>query len=240
MQKPRWGGEKPSGPRRGRWSADEIARFRQLYGLRDDAAVARELNRSVASVRNMAKSVFRGDPHSGPWSAAEVEDLKRYLGATTPDVIATILGRTKRDVLARIADLKRVHKTGPWTQDDINDFKRLYGTRKDEDLALIFGRKVDSIRAQAAQLCIAKDKAFLRKQSGGRRATRMPRWRAEELALLKELYPTHSNLAIAQRLERSVKSVVSKAHNLGLKKDSSRLRQMGRENVGLRYGKRQP
>ncbi len=240
MQKPRWGGEKPSGPRRGRWSADEIARFRGLYGLRDDAAVARDLNRSLASVRNMAKSVFRGDPHSGPWTPAEVKELKRYFGATTLDVISTILGRSKRDIQARIAELRKVQKTGPWTQAGVNEFKRLYGTRKDEDLALIFGRKVESIRAQATKLCIAKDKAFLRKQSGGRRSTRMPRWGREELELLQELYPIHSNLAIAQRLERSVKSVVSKAHNLGLKKDSSRLRQMGRENVGLRYGKRQP
>jgi hypothetical protein len=32
-----------------------------------------------------------------------------------------------------------------------------------------------------------------------------------------------------------VKSVVSKAHNLGLKKDRERLREMGRENVRLRY-----
>ena len=32
-----------------------------------------------------------------------------------------------------------------------------------------------------------------------------------------------------------MKSVVSKAHNLGLKKDRERLREMGRENVRLRY-----
>jgi hypothetical protein len=32
-----------------------------------------------------------------------------------------------------------------------------------------------------------------------------------------------------------VKSVVSKAHNLGLKKEAERLREMGRENVSLRY-----
>ena len=40
---------------------------------------------------------------------------------------------------------------------------------------------------------------------------------------------------IALKLDRSVKSVVSKAHNLGLKKDPDRLREMGRENVSLRY-----
>ena len=65
----------------------------------------------------------------------------------------------------------------------------------------------------------------------------MPRWKKDELQLLRERYPAHSNLSIAQDLNRSVKSVVSKAHNLGLKKDPARLREMGRENVSLRYKK---
>ena len=113
--------------------------------------------------------------------------------------------------------------------------KKIYGTRTDEDLSLIFGRSVDSIKRMAQRLCIAKDKAFLRRQSGGSKATRMPRWKKEELEVLRRMYPTHSNLEIAQRLDRSVKSVVSKAHNMGLKKDPARLREMGRENVSLRY-----
>jgi hypothetical protein len=49
------------------------------------------------------------------------------------------------------------------------------------------------------------------------------------------MYNTNSNLEIAQDLQRSVKSVVSKAHNLGLKKSSDRLQEMGRQNVDLRY-----
>ena len=40
---------------------------------------------------------------------------------------------------------------------------------------------------------------------------------------------------MAQLLGRSVKSVVSKAHDLGLKKSEKRLETMGRENVELRY-----
>jgi hypothetical protein len=55
--------------------------------------------------------------------------------------------------------------------------------------------------------------------------------------MLVELYPKTANLDLAQKLNRSVKSVVSKAHNLGLKKEIERLREMGRENVGMRYRK---
>ncbi len=125
--------------------------------------------------------------------------------------------------------------TDPLSADETVRFKRLYGTRTDEDLSIVFGRQLESIRAVADTLCLSKDKAFLRRATGGSAKTRMPRWTGEELDLLRELYPVHSNLEIAQRLGRSVKSVVSKAHNMGLKKDKVRLQQMGRQNVRLRH-----
>ena len=53
--------------------------------------------------------------------------------------------------------------------------------------------------------------------------------------MLRRLYPEEPNLSIAQRLNRSVKSIVSKAHHLGLRKELERLQEMGRQNVSLRY-----
>ena len=85
---------------------------------------------------------------------------------------------------------------------------------------------------------LAKDKAFL-KRARPAETTRMPRWSEPELAELRRCYPTEPNLDIARRLGKSIKSVVSKAHSLGLRKEPSRLAQMGRENVRLRYGPRE-
>jgi hypothetical protein len=234
--KSKWGGEKDVTPRRGRWSAEEIARFRELYGLKDEATIAREINRSVASVRNMAQHVYDRQPaRTGPWTAGEVEALRLYLGASPVGTISRILGRSAEEVNAQIAELARVHKSGEWSPDDIGLLKRVFGTRSDEDLAILFGRRMEEVCTKAEGLCLGKDKAYLRRRSGGKEATRMPRWRPEELQLLQELYPGNSNLDIAQQLDRSVKSVVSKAHHLGLRKDSTRLREMGRQNVSLRY-----
>jgi hypothetical protein len=236
----RWGGGgKSSSPRRGRWSQAEIARLQELYGLRDDEAIARELNRPVGSVRKMADQVFRRAARSGPWSSREVLELKKYLGATTEETIARILGRTVQEVRQQITELGRIQQTGRWTQAEIAEFKRLYGTRTDEDMALIFGRSVESVKRLGARYCLAKDKAFVRRLTGSS-ATRMPRWSDEEVEKLKDMYPRMSNLDIAQDLNRSVKSVVSKAHNLGLKKEAERLQEMGRENVSLRYRKQMP
>lgn len=236
MRRSNWGEERSATPRRGRWSQAEVARLRELYGLRDDKVIARELNRPVASVRKMAEAIFRPGTRSGPWTAREVQDLKKYWGGTHVEIIARILGRTGDEVQSQIIELKRIQQTGRWTQDEIAEFKRLYGTRTDDDLAIIFGRTLESVKRLGARYCLAKDKAFVRKLTGSA-ATRMPRWSGEEIERLKELYPISSNLEIAQKLNRSVKSVVSKAHNLGLKKEADRLREMGRENVSMRYKK---
>jgi hypothetical protein len=187
----------------------------------------------------MADTLFKRAPSTGPWTPEEIDELKKYLGATTNEVISRILGRTAEEIQLQITELGRIQQTGRWTQGEIAEFKRLYGTRTDEDIALIFGRSVESVKRLGARYCLAKDKAFVRKLTGSS-ATRMPRWTEAEVSRLRELYPRQSNLDIAQALNRSVKSVVSKAHNLGLKKEVERLCEMGRENVSLRYKKAFP
>jgi hypothetical protein len=231
-----WSGDEASrGTRKGRWTRAEIDRLKDMYGLRPEAAIARDLGRSVASVRKMADELFRtASRRQGPWTAGEIQDLKRYLGASGPEVIARILGRDPDEVKQQVFELGRIQQTSRWTREEINELRRLYGTRTDADLAAIFGRSLDAVQRIAKKYCLAKDKAFLKRQNG-EGASRMPRWDEEELALLRDIYPKTPNLEIAQRLNRSVKSIVSKAHNLGLKKEIDRLREMGRENVSLRY-----
>jgi hypothetical protein len=220
--------------RKGRWTRAEIDRLKDMYGLRPENAIARDLGRAPQSVRRMAEELFRGTRRSGPWTAQEVLDLKRYLGASAPEVIARILGRDPNDVQQQIHELRRNQQPGRWTREEIRELRRVYGTRSDEDLAVIFGRNVESVQRVARKFCLAKDKAFQRRLAG-EGATRMPRWSNEELELLRKLYPEEPNLGIAQRLNRSVKSIVSKAHHLGLRKELERLQEMGRQNVSLRY-----
>ena len=229
-----WGPERSKAPRRGRWSQAEIGRLRELYGLRDDETIAKEMCRPVESVQKMAEQIFATARRTGPWTTGEIERLKEYIGASAPDVIARVFGRPVEEVQFQISELARVNRAGAWSQDEVVAFKRLYGTRTGGDLAIIFGRQEESVQRLSDKLCLAKDKAFVRKLQGTA-STKMPRWSDAEIARLKELYSTSSNLEIAQDLNRSVKSVVSKAHNLGLKKSSDRLQEMGRQNVNLRY-----
>jgi hypothetical protein len=227
---------RPAAPtRKGRWTQAEVAKLKDLYGLRDERSIARELQRSPASVRRMVEVVFPPAIKEGPWSALEIKQLKNYLGASSSEVIAHILGRDPREVEAKILELGRLRQpNGRWSREDTLNFKRIYGRRSDEHLGVIFGRTREEIVRHADRLRLAKDKAFVRRQNGSG-STRMPRWSQDELDYLRRNYPVASNIEIAQHLGRSVKSVISKAHYIGLKKTEERLREMGRENVSLRY-----
>lgn len=208
-----------------------------MYGLKSDEYIAKELHRPPASVRKMAETIFTDPVRTGEWKEAEIKKLKKYLGICEVDIIARIFGRAPADVAAQIEKFDDVQTDGDWAQEELADLKRLYGTRTDRNIARIFGRSEASVTAKATELCLAKDKAFVRKLSGEEATTRMPRWTAEEIEKLKGMYANFSNLEIAQALNRSVKSVVSKAHIIGLKKDPKRLQDMGRQNVSLRYGR---
>lgn len=236
MARLHWSGDEAvRGTRKGRWTRAEVDRLKDMYGLRPEASIARELGRSVASVRKMADELFRtASRRQGPWTAGEIQELKRYLGVSGPEVIARILGRDPEEVKQQVFELGRIQHNSRWNREEVQELRRLFGTRTDADLAVIFGRSIDAVQRVAKKYCLAKDKAFLKRQSG-KGATRMPRWDEEELALLRDIYSKTPNLEIAQRLNRSVKSIVSKAHNLGLRKEIDRLREMGRENISLRY-----
>lgn len=217
------------------WSDEEIALLREQFGEKDELFLARELGRSIEALRAKAWAVFDEPPRDGPWTEEEVRSLKRLLGAIEIPLVARMIGRSVEAIERKLVELAVSLSAKPLSADETVRFKRVFGTRTDEDLSIIFGRTVETVRSEARRLCLSKDKAFLRRATGGQAKTKMPRWSDDELELLRELYPIHSNLVIAQRLGRSVKSVVSKAHNMRLKKDKARLQQMGRQNVRLRH-----
>ena len=217
------------------WAESDVDALKASFGQKDESFLARELGRSVEEIRAKATELLSTEPASGPWSADDVDTLRRYLGGVETKLLARMLGRTVEDLEGKLVELATTLSEAPLTSPELIHFKRQYGTRADEGVAIIFGRTLDRIQGEAGRLCLSKDKAYMRRKTSGNERTRMPRWTEPELQVLRQLYPGESNLQIAQQLGRSVKSVVSKAHNLGLKKDKARLEEMGRQNVRLRY-----
>ena len=217
------------------WTDAKVDALKRHFGSRDELFLARELGCTPEELLAKAWEIFDEPARSGTWTEGDVDQLRRYLGVAEPGLIGRIIGRSEEDVNRKVVALSLELTAESFSVDEVVSFKRLYGTRTDEDLALIFGRTVQTIARAATELCLSKDKAFLKRHGDQPKPVRMPRWSEAELAELRELYPQTSNLDIAKKLGRSVKSVVSKAHNLGLKKDKARLQQMGRQNVRLRY-----
>jgi hypothetical protein len=112
-------------------------------------------------------------------------------------------------------------------QEQLQEFKSLYGHRTDEGLAKRFGIRVSEVKELAARHALGKDKKRFPN-------CKMPRWKQEEIEELRRLYPDTDNETLARKLGRTRASVVSKAHNLDLKKSPERLEKMGQVNVSRR------
>ena len=230
--------------RRGNWSVQELERLRLLLPHRGVEGTATLLRRSADSVQRKALTLLRAPRQDGPWTAGEDRRLRQAWGALEPRVLGPLLGRPAGDVRRRAEELRRQLREGPWASEEQRALKKLYGTRRDEDLEVCLLRPRGDIRAAAARLCLAKDKRFQAHRSprvdlaapARARSSSMPRWTAEEVRRLAELYPDRDNLTVARTLGRTVTSVANKAYQLGIKKSPALLADIGRANISRRYG----
>ena len=111
-----------------------------------------------------------------------------------------------------------------WTQKDVLFLRMNYSHQQNGFIATRLWCKVEDVVKKADELTLKKDKRWFP-------GTRMPRWTDKDLAKLRKLYPTVSNLNLARIFKRSAKSIVSIAKRMDLKKGHERLVQMGRENA---------
>lgn len=231
--------------RRGNWSVQELERLRLLLPHRGVAHTAVLLRRSPDSVQRKALLLLRSPLRQGPWSHGDDQQLRRAWGALEPGLLGPLLGRPSGEVRRRAEELRREMRGGPWSREEQRLLKKLYGTRRDEDLEVCLQRDRVEIKAVAKQLCLAKDKRLRAKLHGspqpgggtaaGVRPSSMPRWTAEDVGRLRELYPHYDNLTVARALGRTVTSVANKACQLGIKKSSEVLANIGRANIAVRY-----
>lgn len=239
---------KKPGLRRGNWSVAELERLRQLLPRRGIEGMAALLRRSPASLQRKAMEMLRVPMRRGDWTSSDDQLLREAWGALDLRLLAAALGRPATEVRRRADELRARVRTGPWSRAEVLLLKDLYGTRSDGDLEVCLSRPPAAIHGMAVRYCLAKDKRFVaREQRRGhepgsangeaRPGRRMPRWTADEVVRLREIYHDRDNLAVARILGRTVTSVANKANQLGLKKGPAVLTDIGRTNVGLRYGR---
>ena len=220
-----------AGGKRGSWSAQENDIIRRLYGVTPKSRLARRLGRSEERIDARARLLFT-TRRRGRWREEERERLRAMIGVASLPEMALVLGRSRRQVARVLASLAEEPKRGSWTLEEKRFLRRNYGSRSDRDLAHALGRTELALRRMAARLALEKDKEFAHRRGGEPR--RMPRWQADEIARLRSFYPFFPNLEVARRLGRSLRAVVSKASQMGLRKNSSVLSRAGRTSVAQR------
>lgn len=222
------------GLRQGAWTVQELGRLRHLLPWRGVEGAAGLLRRTPDSVRRRAAQLLAAPPRRGEWTRADDETLRVAWGALEPRLIATMLGRQAADVLRRAGALRAQRRAGPWSHDEDRLLKRIFGTRSTRELEVCLQRSQTEVERRAAELCLHKDKRYLR-AAAAESGARAPRWTAREVEQLRALYPDRENLEVARAMGRSVVSVANKAWQLGLQKGRKTRERIGRNNVAFRF-----
>lgn len=194
--------------------------------------IARKLRRSLPAVVDVLRREFPLVSDPRPWDA----DLRalfviRY-GAVAPEDVARSLRIPLAQLDEEVARRRREPHVGDWSPDEDALLKIVYGTRTQDALEVVFQRRSEDIEARAAGFTLKKDKRFMARAFVG--STVMPRWTDAEVARLRVEYPHKSNVELARMFGKSAKSVVSKAHALGLSKTRQHRARMSALNVELR------
>lgn len=226
--------------RRGNWSVQELERLRQLLPRRGVQSTAHLLRRSEDCVRRKAEELLKVPARRGRWTASDDARLQESWGAVELRLLALMLGRPSVAVQERAEALRADRHSGPWSREEVLRLKDLYGTRLDRDLEVCLQRSCEDIGGMATRYCLAKDKRFAANTVADQQAVRgrqpMPRWTAEQVERLRQVYADRDNLEVARLLGRTVASVANKANLLGLRKSPTLLADLGRLNVAIRYG----
>lgn len=230
--------------KRGNWSTEDLAKLKVCFGCCPLSQLARELRRTEEAVEQRAKQLLSGRRRAGRLSARDEARLRHMVGVAELGTMALVLARQEKEVLKVLRAWARTHRRGRFQPWEIRYLKERFASRPDWAVSLVLGRETSVIRRRAHELCLGKNRKVesvplpalekilvIQPQA----PVRMPRWTDEETEALTFHYSHRPNLEIAQLLGRSIKSVIAKANELGLRKNHARLQDMGRENVRIRY-----
>ena len=217
------------------WTQREENLLKKLYPGSFTHELVERLGRTAVAIRTKAselgirKNWFNYNPdcvgNRKPWSDKERELLEKLYPTTPNDQLlkhfpkrnienitgyANSLG-LKKDYLNSFTPAIDYTKKLWHNQKDL--LIELYPTTTNEELAKMFGRTKSAIDAQATKLGLHKPGYKPHKITKGRL------WSKEEDALIKKMYSSALTKDLAQKLNRTVKAVNSRAELLNIQKD---------------------
>ncbi|MCK5113487.1 MAG: hypothetical protein KAR11_01840 [Phycisphaerae bacterium] len=170
------------------------------------------------------------------WSDRETEQLIKLYPSNRNKDLAKKFSRTLQAIRgkARTLNLKKVYANkdrlprGPrlyvWSKNDIEKLKKLYPHHSNKYIAQKIGRAVRSVASKAEHLRLRKAGRFFG-----------PKWKTKEVNFLKKSYNKMTYPQIAEKIGRSVGSVVGKAIQLGITFEAGKYWTKKEDNVIRRY-----
>jgi DNA-binding CsgD family transcriptional regulator len=199
-----------------KWTAEDIARLRELYPDHNNKEIAQMLGFTAFAVDSKAHNMglYKSREHlkkigRGVWTAEQDAQLRELYPDHTNEEIAQMLGFSVITVKNK-AFIMGLHKSDVWSAEDIAQLRELYPDHYNEEVAQMLGFSVSTVKSKAYSMGLHKSREHVLKINR--------KWTAEQDAQLRELYPDHTNEEIAQMLGFTTFAVNGRAHNMGLYK----------------------
>ncbi|EBP4342236.1 hypothetical protein UK30_10315 [Salmonella enterica] len=198
------------------WTAQDLAFVKKHYGVMDTSELAKQLGRTVASIRitggklmrrkagsEVTKTSEKHRNHRQEWTTRELRFVKTHYGTMKTTEIAKKLGRTVVSVRLEAQSLGCCKSSSIlWTEKEEKIIRREYasGTPVERIMELLPGRTRNAIVLRAAKL----------------KVNNVRLWRKEEEQLLKQYYPTMGTCVAEMLPGRTALAVRVMANNMGI------------------------
>lgn len=199
-----------------KWTQSEDNYLREAFRTVDIGEIARHLRRTQSAVYQRALNTLQLERiihrSRGPrWDARDEELLKQSYGKTPTKQLAAALGRSTPSVHARASLLRFARTTTrrpniPWTEVDERSLLANYGRSTLTEIASMLNRTPVAVRQR-----LYKPRWGVKPRVRHRSV-----WSTRDDELLRANYNRIPARSLARELNRTVPSVVNRAHTLGL------------------------
>ena len=146
-----------------RWTAEEVELLTKLYPNTRNDNIAKQLNRSVASVAWKASELgLKKSPEPvSKWTDSEIEQLKMLYPILPNREVALKLGRTEEAVKKKglkLGLVKKYVRYKFWTEKEIEVLRQQYPIRSTREVARLLNRTETSVELKARRSHLRKDR----------------------------------------------------------------------------------
>ena len=192
---------------RTKWTEDKVQFLKENYHSMSIDEITENLNISKWTIYEKVKELGIGKQFK--WTKEKVEILKEYYPSGNWDILFDKIGTTNKQCIIYKAYSLGIHTdSNVWTKDDIKYLIDNYGRIPISEIAKHLNRTEGAIMTKSYKLNITNPNV----------------WTDEDIELLKELYPIHSNKYLSDNIftTKSPESIRTKGLLLGLHKSKEK------------------